>query len=89
MFEPVISIVVGGAVVLFWTRNAILRFIHPTDWWERPWPTLDPYYMQVQRRLRRGAAPPDALESRIRAVAELALVLAIAGTLVFFAARPS
>ena len=69
---------------------AILRFIHPTDWWQRPWPTLDPYYMEVQHRLKRGKPPPDALESRMRAVADVAFALAVLFVLITFAiANPS
>ncbi len=41
--------------------------------------------MEVQNRLKRGKSPPDTLESRMRAVADVAVALAVLVVLIAFA----
>ena len=65
-----------------WARLCIARIRRPTDWWKGDWPTLDPFYREVQRRLAKGEAPPGAWETRSRSATELLILLASLGVLV-------
>jgi hypothetical protein len=65
-----------------WARLCIARIRRPRDWWKGDWPTLDPFYREVQRRLDKGESPPSAWETRTRSATELLIVLASLAVLV-------